>query len=710
MRNRRTLALILAVSMACSLTACSNKQANTNPTEEAIELIDPVDTAASSEKAAYRNLYDYKVLTGFVYPYIEEYSFDIDASLKEYLVTPGDSVKRGDVLINADSGNLAKQIESMEEQIENAKKSYDENMENRDKTIQDYRDQIQELNDTKGVWGVVMSRIGDDPSSAYQIANIENQIAQIDKKIPQIEVYIEEQEMYKRQETELYNLDAAQRVRQLENLKSTISSYSIKSNIDGTVVSANEKSTGSWVGKDTALIAIGDPSKKILRCEYVDKLVIAKCDDYYVVVNGKRYEAEHVAYSSAEYEKLSSQNSVVYSSFIIDDPNDEIEIGSLASLAQIYSRKENVLTVPKNAIHKDSSGQYVYCIEEGTTVTAYVKTGVNDSVYTEIISGLNEGDEVLLTASNTYGSKTATLSTRDFSGSYTGSGYITYPMETMVYNEIEYGTIYFVEYQVMMYAHVDAGDVICTVTVKGDDIALKEKEDELRRHRERLAELLSVEEDKRDKNSIEYREKMIENLEEQLGKLKKAYATTEIIAPVSGIVSGLNYIQEGSVLNKGTAVASIADEDRCYIAVKDEKRNLILGSQVEVSYTDENGNPAVAVGTVVNANNAALSRNLISDYAYIQVPAEAARNMPAITFNSMFYDRTRFEVTTVTRKMEGVLAIPRSAVKDINGKTYAFIINDDGTVKAQCFVPGGSDANYYWVMEGLEEGMTVCSE
>lgn len=710
MKNRKILAFILSAVMVLSLSGCMN-QTNVGPTTEPIELIDPVDAAASSERAAYRNIYDYTVTSGFVYPYIEEYAFEIDTVLKEYMVVPGETVKRGDVLIKADEGTLSNQIENMEDQIKNAKTAYDESIENHDKFIEEYRTQIEEARDTIGVWEVVKARIANEPGSAQQIEYINLQIEQLNKKIPGLEVNIEEQQMYKNQETELYILDSAQRQRQLDELKNKISFYSLKSNIDGTVVSSCEVNTGSWVAKNNVVIAVGDDTKKQIRCEYVDKMVVSKCDDYYAIINGNRYELEYVPYTSAEYEKLSGSNGVVYSSFIINDPDNEVEIGELASIALIRSRKENVLTVPKNAIHKDAAGQFVYCMVDGNSVAYYIKTGVNDGVYTEVISGINEGDEVLLTANNTYGSKTVTLSKRNFENSFSGNGYITYPMVTPVKNPIKYGTTYLVEFNVTLYSHVEKGDLIATVIVKGDEIALKEKEDELRRHRERLEAELSVEEDKQNKYNIEYRQKAIESLTEQIEELKNAYATTQIFSETSGIVSWIEFISEGSVLNYDANLAYIADEDRCFIAVKDEKRNLVLGSEVEIGYKEPDGTPATARGKVVNASNAALSKNLVSSYAYIQVPAEAVVNMPAITLvNDMFYDRTRFDVSTATRRMENVLAIPRSAVKEINGKTYAFIINDDGTITAQCFVPGGSDSNYYWVMEGLEEGMNVCSE
>jgi hypothetical protein len=63
----------------------------------------------------------------------------------------------------------------------------------------------------------------------------------------------------------------------------------------------------------------------------------------------------------------------------------------------IYQQDSNVLTVPSAAIHTENGQSVVYQMSGGQQVSTPVQTGDSDGTNTEITSGLNEGDEVLVT-------------------------------------------------------------------------------------------------------------------------------------------------------------------------------------------------------------------------------------------------------------------------------------------------------------------------
>ena len=50
------------------------------------------------------------------------------------------------------------------------------------------------------------------------------------------------------------------------------------------------------------------------------------------------------------------------------------------------------------------------------------------------------------------------------------------------------------------------------------------------------------------------------------------------------------------------------------------------------------------------------------------------------------------------------------AVTEKNGNTYVSVVKENGEIVAQRFVAGGYNANNYWVVEGLTEGMEICLE
>jgi len=56
----------------------------------------------------------------------------------------------------------------------------------------------------------------------------------------------------------------------------------------------------------------------------------------------------------------------------------------------------HVLSVPTKAIRREGGQKVVYVLQNGKPVPTPVKTGVRDSEYTEIISGVTEGATVLV--------------------------------------------------------------------------------------------------------------------------------------------------------------------------------------------------------------------------------------------------------------------------------------------------------------------------
>ena len=71
-------------------------------------------------------------------------------------------------------------------------------------------------------------------------------------------------------------------------------------------------------------------------------------------------------------------------------------------------------------------------------------------------------------------------------------------------------------------------------------------------------------------------------------------------------------------------------------------------------------------------------------------------------------DPRPYVINAVTREMDNVLVVPRSAVTETNGVTYVNVMDEQGNVKACSFVAGGYDNTNYWIIEGLSEGMVVC--
>lgn len=90
-------------------------------------------------------------------------------------------------------------------------------------------------------------------------------------------------------------------------------------------------------------------------------------------------------------------------SFADNDPR--VKVGMTADLGIVTARKENVLLVPNTALLPKGSGRVVQVPAtdkqgHATTQEVSVKTGLSDGTHTEVISGLNEGQQVIALPDN----------------------------------------------------------------------------------------------------------------------------------------------------------------------------------------------------------------------------------------------------------------------------------------------------------------------
>jgi multidrug efflux pump subunit AcrA (membrane-fusion protein) len=111
-----------------------------------------------------------------------------------------------------------------------------------------------------------------------------------------------------------------------------------------------------------------------------------------------------------------------------------LHAGATGTVALIYHQLTGVLTVPTLAVHRSASSSVVYVMSGGKQVTRQVTTGLSSGGLTQIVSGLSEGDQVVVTVPSATGSSKGTSTNRgrfgggnvfgggDFSGGSVGGG------------------------------------------------------------------------------------------------------------------------------------------------------------------------------------------------------------------------------------------------------------------------------------------------
>lgn len=106
---------------------------------------------------------------------------------------------------------------------------------------------------------------------------------------------------------------------------------------------------------------------------------------------------------SAKVERISkigkpSMSITEYEAELILSYDERLLIGMNGNASIDIGGAENVLMIPIEAIEEDKEGSYVMVGEE----KRYIKTGLSDGTYAEVISGVSEGDIIRYTKANSW--------------------------------------------------------------------------------------------------------------------------------------------------------------------------------------------------------------------------------------------------------------------------------------------------------------------
>ncbi|MFV0635529.1 efflux RND transporter periplasmic adaptor subunit [Mitsuokella sp. WILCCON 0060] len=215
------------------------------------------------------------------------------------------------------------------------------------------------------------------------------------------------------------NYDTA--VSALAQAESDAAETSITAPIDGTVV-GEPKTVGTMAvstsDNPTVIMRIADLSSKQIKAKvdetdignvkvgqeatftvdtYTDKTFTARVSKISQTDTSNSWDTSS---SSSSGSSASSSASVIYYyvTLDVDDP-DGLLLPAMTARVEINTAdKANVLAVPISVLKTDSNGSYVIVRnDDGSQENRYVTTGIYSDEYVEILSGLEEGEDVVST-------------------------------------------------------------------------------------------------------------------------------------------------------------------------------------------------------------------------------------------------------------------------------------------------------------------------
>ena len=299
-----------------------------------------------------------------VYAQTEEIwlSFAIDKEvITNVYVEKGDVVKKGDKLVSVDVENAKDKVDELEYQLAVTKLNY------------------QQLLETK--------------QFDIEQANIDFTYTQM-KKENEEELKENLQDIEERYKNAIIDAedDIYIQERRLEEAKNYVENGTLYAPIDGIVNFLKSDLVNTPTDKGVNVVSIYDENSCYFRSGNVEVMPYLDKSQTYTIVCGlgksmREYSVEPVLVEEWKdniYFKLLDQDY---------DPNN-ITNGTIELCTE---EKQNVLTVDKDAIHTSGENYYVYILdEEGIRRMQFVELGLWGSDVVEVISGLEEGDYVII--------------------------------------------------------------------------------------------------------------------------------------------------------------------------------------------------------------------------------------------------------------------------------------------------------------------------
>jgi len=188
----------------------------------------------------------------------------------------------------------------------------------------------------------------------------------------------------------------------LKSLEVSLSYHKIYSPISGFVSQVTTQQGETVVAGLSAvnLITIIDPTKLEMWI-YVDETDIGKVKkgmfvEYWVDAYKKKVFTGTI---SMIYPQPEIKDNIVYYLAIvkIDPKNTEFLKPEMTTHVKIIvEKKKDVLVVPNSAVRFEEGKNVVYAMTKDKTVRVDVETGIRDDRFTEIISGVKEGDKIII--------------------------------------------------------------------------------------------------------------------------------------------------------------------------------------------------------------------------------------------------------------------------------------------------------------------------
>lgn len=310
----------------------------------------------------------------------------VSGQIIKLYVDVGSHVKQGDLIVQIDKDKQQNDLDITKAQLESAKA----NLESKKVALEIASKQYQREQKLYAAKASSLENLEIQKNNYY---SLKASVAELNAQVIQLEIT-------------------------LKNAKKDLDYTTITAPIDGVVinVAVDEGQTVNANQNTPTIVRIANLDEMEIKMEIaeadVNKIKIGTELEFSLLNDPqKTYRASiasidpadtEVSDSSSSYSSSSSSSSnaiYYYAKFYVQNKDNFLRIGMSIQNEIVIASVKDVIAVPTYAIKNDAKGYYVEILQNQKAVKKYVKFGIKDSINTQILEGVDENEELIISSS-----------------------------------------------------------------------------------------------------------------------------------------------------------------------------------------------------------------------------------------------------------------------------------------------------------------------
>lgn len=366
--NCRTISLVLAMGiLAAACAGCGSKE----QPQHVPDLVEPVGVDVDTAVVTKMELSSMCSYQGEVVPDMKGMYFLNSGQVASVEVNIGDKVKKGQLLATLKGADTT--VKDLQKDLLDMRQENEELNASAKNTIKQMKEEYRQLLKKRNK------------------AQTKKEKAAFDKQKIAQEESIKTEELKLKHQKELQASIISELNEDLAKAKKKTKWDKLYSDISGEVINKTI-SAGDFVSGGGVVFTLANMEKTRIRTEYIGSSVLKKASSYHAMINGKRYEVTAEKQEISQYDI--EMGNFPASTYFDYKSGVHAQVGDSVSIDLYNNETDDALVVPSNAVYKTKGSYYVYRMEGGAKKRVNVTTGTVTDAYTQILSGVKEGDVV----------------------------------------------------------------------------------------------------------------------------------------------------------------------------------------------------------------------------------------------------------------------------------------------------------------------------